>query len=193
MGTERDFSLTARDGLLVSKLKPWATLRNAVIALVLLGLNGFLLGRLDQPLMELAGGEPKLDLRFGYDLTTVQGLLDAYGVEGRSIYVWNLAVDTPFPILGAITAILFALVAFSDPFWQKLLILPPLAFGVTDLIENALLFSIVQGYPSLPPTLIAVTSVVTQVKRAAYYTSALELILSILIIAVMQMRRQQHS
>lgn len=178
---------------LVSRLKEWATLRNAVIALVLFGLNGLLLGRLDQPLMELASGEPKLDLRFGYDLTTVQKLLDAYGAEGRSLYVWNLVADTPFPIFGAIAVILFALIAFSGPFWQKLLILPPLVFGVTDLTENALLFSIVQGYPSLSPTLVAVTSVITQVKRAAFYTSAPELILSVLMVAVMQVRRQQSS
>lgn len=193
MKTERSISFTAKGRLLVSRLKEWATLRNAVIALALFGFNGLLLGRLDQPLMERASGEPKLDLRFGYDLTTVQKLLGAYGVEGRSIYIWNLVADTPFPIFGAIAVILFALIAFSDPFWQRLLILPPLVFGVTDLIENALLLSIVLGYPSLSPTLIAVTSVITQVKRTAYYTSALELIVSVLIVAVKQVRRQQSS
>jgi hypothetical protein len=187
MKTERSISL------LVSRLKKWATLRNVVIALALFGFNGLLLGRLDQPLMKLAGGEPKLDLRFGYDLGTVQRLMDAYGVEGRSLYAWNLAADTPFPILGAIAVSLFALVAFSNPRWQKFLILPLLIFGVADLIENALLFSIVQGYPSLQPALVAVTSVITQVKRTAYYASALVLILSVFMVAVMQLRHQQSS
>ena len=179
--------------LLVSRIKKWATLRNALIALALFATNGLVLGRLDQPLMKLASGEPKLDLRFGYDLATVEKLLNAYGVEGRSIYLLNLAVDTLFPILGAATVVLFAIVAVSDPFWQNLLVVPPLVFGVTDLIENALLLSIVLDYPSLSPTLVAVTSAITQVKRTAYYTSALELILSVLVVALMQVRHQQKS
>lgn len=175
---------------LVSRLKPWATLRNAIIALTFFVLNGFLLARLDQPLIERAGGEPKLDLRFGYDIATVQRIMDSYGAEGRSLYSWNLIADTPFPIFGAIAVSLFALVVFNDSFWQKLFILPPLLFGVTDLIENALLLSIVLDYPSLPPALVAVTSVITQVKRAAYYASMVILILSLLSLVVKRAKHQ---
>jgi len=161
-----------------------------MVALTLFVLNGFLIARLDQPLMERAGGEPKLDLRFGYDLATVQRLMDAYGAEGRSFYIWNLIADTPFPIFGAIAVSLSALVAFRDLFWQKVLILPPLTFGATDLIENVLLLSIMLGFPSLPPALVAVTSVITQVKRAAYYTSVVVLILSLLSIALKRVQRR---
>lgn len=168
-------------------------MRNAIIALTLFVLNGLLIERLDQPLMERANGESKLDLGFGYDFATVQRLMESYGAEGKSLYIWNLVADTPFPIFGEIAVSLFALVAFRDPFWQELFILPPLIFGATDLIENALLLSIVLGYPSLPPALVVVTSIITQVKRAAYYMSALALILSMLLVTVKQVKHQPSS
>lgn len=167
--------------------------RNAVTALAFFVLNELLIARLDQPLMERANGEPKPDLRFGYDLATVQKLMDSYGAEGRSLYTRNPIADTSFLIFGAIAVSLFALVAFPDRFWQILFILPPLVFGTTDLIENALFLSIVLRYPSLPPALVSVTSVITQVKRAAYYTSMLVLIFSLLSIAMMQVKRQPNS
>ena len=175
---------------LVSFFQRFATLRNALIALVLFGINTLALQFLDQPLMGLAGGEPKLDLRFGYSPETVQTLFTAYGDEGRAIYLWNLAVDTPFPVIGAVAMILFTLIAFRSHFWQKILILPPVVFAITDLIENALLASLAVSFPSLPTNLIVVASLITQVKRAAYYASALILIVSILLVAAAEVRKR---
>jgi hypothetical protein len=193
MTTDRKSGSMAAGRQSGSRLDQWATLKNGVIAVVLFGLNGLLLAGLDQRLTGLASGEPKLDLRFGYDLATVQRLMGAYGAEGRSTYVWNLVADTPFPILGAIAVSLFALLAFRGRSWLKLLILPPLLFGVTDLVENALLVTIVGGYPALWPGLIAVASRVTQVKRAAYYTSMLELIVSVLLVALLEVKHRRSS
>lgn len=172
-------------------LRRRATLRNAIIALALFGLNALLLDRLDQPLLERASGEPKLDLQFGYDPATVQRLLRAYGEDGRLIYGWNLLVDTPFPILGSLAVSLFALIAVRNALWQKLALVPPLVFAVTDLAENVLLFSMTQGYPTISVPLVTVTSSITQVKRTAFYTSAVELVLSVTVIAVVLYARKR--
>jgi len=166
----------------------WATPRNALIVLVLFLLNTILLDALDRPLLALASGEPKLDLRFGYDLATVEMLFGAYGEQGRAIYGWNLLVDTPFPVLGGLATVLFIMLAVRRRRWQASLVVPPLLFIITDLVENVLLFSMVQSYPSLSPGLVELASFITQVKRAAFYISAVELILSVLVVAAVRVR-----
>lgn len=163
-------------------------MRIAIVTLVLFGLNGLLLAQLDQPLIKLADGESKLDLKFGYDLTTVQRLLDAYGEEGRSIYVWNLIADTPFPVFGAIAVSMFVLIAFKNQFWRAILVSVPLIFGLTDLVENTILLSIIKGYPAIPSLLVDISSMVTQIKRTAYFASMLELILCVILIIVARLR-----
>src|SRR5689334_7142813 len=88
-------------------LKRWATPRNAFIGLALFIVNVLLLGITDGQLAALAGGAPKLDLRFGYDFATVMQLFESYGAAGRQIYLWNLITDTPFPIIVGVTTMLF--------------------------------------------------------------------------------------
>jgi hypothetical protein len=70
-----------------SELRNLATPKNAFLVLALFILNAIVLGRVDQPLADLTNGEPKLDLRFGYDLATVERLFSAYGEQGRGVYV----------------------------------------------------------------------------------------------------------
>ena len=93
----------------LSKIIKFATPKSAFITLALFILNAIILARFDQPLQDLANGEPKLDLRFGYDLATVERLFDAYGDQGRELYFWDLLVDTPFPVLGGLATILCVL------------------------------------------------------------------------------------
>jgi hypothetical protein len=174
---------------LAARLAKWANPRNAIIALALFGPNAYVLAQFDRPLAALAGGEPKLDLRFGYDLATVERLFEAYGPQGRALYVRDVLVDTPFPILGALAVSLFALLAFRQTRWRGLLLAPPLIFAVTDLIENVLLFALVQAYPALPPGLVAATSLITQVKRTAFYVSAVELLVSAVVWVVARQGR----
>ena len=138
---------------LVSRLRKLATPKNAFIVLALFILNAIILGRVDQPLSNLAGGEPKLDLRFGYDLATVERLFDSYGEQGREWYVWDLLVDTPFPVLGGLATILFVLAAFQNPLWQKVLVIAPIMFIVTDLLENVLFLFLLQSHPFLSSAL----------------------------------------
>ena len=174
---------------LVSKLRKLATPKSAFIVLALFILNAIVLGRVDQPLSDLANGEPKLDLRFGYDLATVERLFDTYGEQGREWYVWDLLVDTPFPVLGGLATILFVLVAFQSPLWQKILVIAPVTFIVTDLLENVLFLFLLQSHPSLSPELVAFSSFVTQVKRTAFYIIFAELVVSGLFVIFVETKR----
>lgn len=150
-------------------IKRWATPRNVTVSAVLLIVSVVALARLDQPLLALAGGEPKLDLRFGYDLPTVLNLLERYGEAGRRTYAWNLVVDTPFPILLSLTAVLMAGLAFHRKTPVLLLSIAPLVFVVFDLIENVLFWIMLGAHPDISAGYVAICSVITQIKRAAYY------------------------
>jgi hypothetical protein len=154
--------------------------RNAFIFLVLFVLNAVLLGQLDRPLEDLANGAPKPDLRFGYSTAELDQIFSAYGEEGRRLYGWNLLADTPFPIFGGLAGVLFVLAAFSDSPWRRLLAAVPLTFLVTDLIENALLFGLAQAYPPLSEPVAAVASLITQIKRTAFYGTVALMVISAL-------------
>lgn len=164
---------------ILERLNIMTTRRTAWIVFALFLVNVVALNALDRPLLTLANGEPKLDLRFGYSAETVQMLFDAYGPEGRTIYTWNLLVDTPFPVLAGLSVILFVLLVIRNPTWQKVLLLAPVVFIITDLIENALLLVMIARFPPVNETFVSVTSLVTQVKRAAFYTSAVELLVAL--------------
>ncbi len=158
----------------------FVSLRNAVIFLALFVINAVLLGRLDEPLEDLANGAPKPDLRFGYSPAELDQLFASYGAEGRRLYGLNLLADTPFPIFGGIAGALFVLVAFRDQPWRKVLAAIPITFLITDLIENALLFGLAQAYPPLFEPIAAVASLITQIKRTAFYLTVLLMIISAL-------------
>jgi hypothetical protein len=174
---------------LLSKLRNFATPKSAFLVLALFILNAIILGRVDQPLSDLANGEPKLDLQFGYDLPTVERLFNAYGEQGRKIYVWDLLVDTPFPVLGGLATILFVLAAFPNPRWQKILVIAPIIFILTDLLENVLILFLIQSHPSISPGLVAFSSFVTQVKRSAFYIIFVELVLSGILVIYAEVKR----
>lgn len=174
---------------LLSKLRNLAAPKNAFFVLALFILNAIILGRVDQPLSDLANGEPKLDLQFGYDLVTVERLFNAYGEQGREMYVWDLLVDTPFPVLGGLATILFVLAAFPNPRWQKILVIAPITFIVTDLIENILILVLIQSHPSISSRLVAFSSFITQVKRSAFYIIFVELVISGIIVIFVETKR----
>ncbi|NIV38480.1 MAG: hypothetical protein GWN58_56410, partial [Anaerolineae bacterium] len=126
---------------------------------------------------------------FGYDLATVQMLFRSYGEAGRSLYLCNLLVDTPFPIFGATATILFVFLAFDRQSARTSLVIPPIVFAITDLIENILIVFMLQRYPYLSPSFVSSVSLVTQVKRAAFYLTAGILPISLIVAiikAVMQ-------
>jgi hypothetical protein len=171
-----------------ARIKRWATPRNALIGLALFIVNVLLLGITDGQLAALAGGEPKLDLRFGYTYDTVMHLFDSYGEAGRQIYLWNLITDTPFPLVVAVTTMLFVGAAFERRPLVLLLCIAPAVFFITDMIENALFLSWLAAYPDISPGAVAFGSVLTQIKRVGWYASALTTIASFVIIVIRALR-----
>jgi hypothetical protein len=167
-----------------ANLKRWATLRNAFIALALLIVNIVVLGMSDRPLEALASGQPKLDLRFGYDLETVMSLFSAYGESGRQLYFWNLVIDMPFPILVAVATVLFVALALDWPIVALLLCVAPAVFMITDLTENILFVSMLRAYPDIDPRLVVFASGLTRVKRVGWYASAVTFLLAFVIVLV---------
>ncbi len=169
------------DGIYAA-LRRWATPRRAWITLAALLVNVVVLDFADRPLEALAGGAPKLDLRFGYTYDAAMSLLGAYGEAGRRLYLWNLAIDTTFPILLALTTVLFAALAVRRK-WPALgLSIAPLEFMLTDLAENVVFVAMVARYPDLSPEAVAAASVLTQIKRIGFYISFVTLVASGLIV-----------
>lgn len=122
----------------LSFINKYANLRNALIVtaflfLVVVPINN----RLTDSLQQLAHGESKLDFHKTYGVTLVRQLFDAYGKQGRAMYAWDLLVDTFYPLAVAGAAMLFALTVVRKPTLQKFLIVFPMIFLVTDVIECA--------------------------------------------------------
>lgn len=133
--------------------------------------------RLTDTLYHLANGVSKLDFHRTYDVAVVRQLFDVYGQQGRAMYAWDLIVDTFYPLAVAGAAMLFALTVVRKPILQKLLIVFPMIFLVTDLIENALLLLFIATYPSLSPTLVSISSLFTRIKLFTIYPTFLEMFL----------------
>ena len=117
----------------------------------------------------------KLDYQRPYDVTFVKQLFELDGEEGRVLYAWDLIVDTFYPLAVARAAILFALTVIRKPTLQKLLIIIPLIFLVTDVIENAFIFLFLGTYPSISPTLVSISSLFTGIKLFMIYPTFYEM------------------
>lgn len=161
---------------LVSYLNKYATLRNALLVTVFLFLIVVPINnRLTDSLYELANGVSKLDYHRTYNVAVVSQLYDAYGKEGRTMYAWDLIVDTFYPLAVAAATMLFALTVVRKPILQNILIVIPLIFLVTDVIENTFLLLFLGTYPSLSPMLVGISSLFTRIKLFAIYPTFYEM------------------
>jgi len=86
-----------------------------------------------------------------------------------------------YPLSQALASILFIRFVIRKPILQKALVLFPLIFLIADLIENALFLTFIWAYPSLLPTLVALASTITGIKRVTLSISYGELFLFMLI------------
>jgi len=163
---------------LLSYINKYANLRNALIVVALLfGVIVPINNRLTASLYELAHGVSKLDYHRTYDAALVKQLYDAYGEQGRAMYAWDLLVDTFYPLAVAGATMFFALNVVRKPILQKLVIVIPMIFLVTDLIENALLLLFLGTYPSLSPTLVGISSLMTRIKLFTIYPTFTEAVI----------------
>jgi len=166
---------------LLSFFQKYATPKNAIIVLVALQIVVQILHKFDQPILALTPGVGKLDLTFNYDTSTVARIFDTYGEQGRTLYAWDLLVDTLYPVFQSLSAILFILLVVRNPFWQKLLILFPVIFVPLDVIENLFFLYFLRTYPSLSAGLVQVANVITMIKLIAVDVTTVEYFLFILL------------
>lgn len=179
---------------LVSYLNKYANLRNALLItaflfLIVVPINN----KMTDLLYALANGVNKLDYQRPYGVALVRQLYEAYGEQGRAIYAWDLIVDTFYLLAVAGAAMLFALTVIRKPILQKLLIVIPLIFLVTDVIENAFLLLFIGMYPSLSPMLVSISSLFTDIKLITIYPTFYEMFLFMpiaIIIAVVSFIRK---
>ena len=162
--------------IVLSYLNKYANLRNALMVtaflfIIVVPINK----RLTSSLYELANSVDKLDFHRTYDVAQVHQLYDAYGEQGRAMYAWDLLVDTFYPLAVAGAAMLFALSVVRKPILQKALIIFPLIFLVTDVIENAFLLLFISTYPSLSPTLVGIASLFTRIKLFTIFPTFYEM------------------
>ena len=163
---------------LLSYLNRYANLRNALIVTVFLFIVVVPINnRMTDSLYKLANGVSKLDFQRPYDVALVRQLYEAYGEQGRALYAWDLLVDTFYPLAVAVATMLFALTAIRKPILQIILLIFPLIFLVTDVIENGLLLLFLGTYPSLSPTLVNISSLFTSIKLFTIYPTFYEMFL----------------
>jgi len=171
---------------LLSFLNRYANLRVSLIVLALLFLViAPINSRMTDSLDELSNGVSKLDFHKSYNVSLVRNLYESYGEQGRALYAWDLLVDTFYPLAVAGAAMLFALTIVRKPILQKLLIVIPMIFLVTDVIENAFLLLFLGTYPSLSPTLVGISSFFTRVKLFTIYPTFYEMFLFMPIAIIM--------
>jgi hypothetical protein len=182
---------------LLAFLNKYANLRDALIVtafllIIVIPLNN----RLTDSLYQLAHGVPKLDFQRTYDVALVSQLFDAYGAQGRAMFAWDLLVDTFYPLAVAGAAMLFALAVVRKPILQIVLIVIPMIFLVTDVIENAFFMLFIAMYPSKSPILVGTANLFTRIKLSIIYPTFYEMIIFMpiaVILAIVSFARRKLS
>lgn len=133
------------------RIHAWATAQHVLV----LGLLLLLLGLLVLPaawsdLMRLSGGVPALDSLWYYNTQTGREHLQAYGRDGRQLYLFiELTVNLIFPIVYTLFSLLMVSWLSQKrragvPNWLVLLLLLPFCF---DLLESAGIIWMLLSYP----------------------------------------------
>lgn len=163
---------------LLINLNQYANRRCAlIVATLFFGVIVPINSKLTASLYEFAHGVSKLDYHRTYDVALVMQLYDAYGEQGRAMYAWDLLVDTFYPLAVAGAVMLFAVIVIRKPILQKLSVAAPLIFLVTDIIENTFLLLFLATYPSLSPTLVDLSSLMTRIKLFTIYPTFAEAVI----------------
>jgi hypothetical protein len=136
------------------------TVAGAAIAAV----NGLDLPLTARRLKGLAGGEPLLDLRFGYGPEEARRLLSRLGASGRASYLTMLwTVDLLLPALFGLS-LWVAIGAGSFGRWRRL----ALFAAAADYLENLAISGLIVAFPDHHPLLAMLASVLTATKFSLY-------------------------
>jgi hypothetical protein len=106
----------------------------------------------DARIQQLSSGLGVPDLLHGFTAAELHARLEAFGDEGRRIYLRAELVDLVYPLVyGAFFAFLIALPArrlLPEGSSWRLLCLAPLAATLLDYLENACFFTILLRWPA---------------------------------------------
>jgi hypothetical protein len=145
-----------------------AALLVAVAGAAIAAVNGLDLPLTARRLQTLAGGEPLLDLRLGYDLDAIRRLLSQLGASGRSSYLTMLwTVDLVLPALFGV-ALWVTIGAGSFVRWRRVAV----AATAADYSENVAISALIMGYPDLHPSVATLAAVLTAAKFSLYALAA---------------------
>ena len=110
------------------------------------------------------GGE-LLDEKPGYTYEEAITALNAYGGDGRTVYLWtSLLLDTLFPLVYVtfFAGVIYRFSVTEGTWWLAFL---PVFGGAWDLIENIQISSMLVAYPDVTELQVASASLFTSVKH----------------------------
>ncbi|NNG03689.1 MAG: hypothetical protein HKM95_06255 [Inquilinus sp.] len=143
-------------------------------------------------LRSLAGGLEPFDLLpGGYDMDYARRLLEAIGSEGRAFYLTRqIPLDLLYPGLFAATFAmvwlwLFARLSSPSPLLRAGALLP-IVVGIADYAENALVVTMLIGFPNLSKGVVKAASLFTVTKSMA---TVLYFVALLCLLAVVGVRR----
>ena len=114
-----------------------------------------------------------LDVQSWYTYDEAMTLLEGYGSDGRTIYLWSsLLMDTLFPVMYVtFLAGLIHRFRLSDRMWWVALI--PLVAGILDLTENVQISLMLISYPDVGELQTATAAIFTAAKHWMFYISGI--------------------
>lgn len=126
-----------------------------------------------------------LDQKMGYSYAEATDAFEAYGDDGRAMYLWiSLLLDTLFPIVYVtfFGGLIYRFRATEGTWWLACV---PILGGVCDLLENAQISAMLLAYPDISESQVAWASSFTQVK---HWIGSLYLVISVLLLLTFVMR-----
>lgn len=115
----------------------------------------------------LGGGKGMLDMQFGYSQSLFSSHLTTLGETGRLLYTRLLGVDVLLVLtMMALQSLLITVLVQKNglaPRW-KVLNLLPFVRALFDILENGLLFILIQAFPTQLPVLTTAASSATVLK-----------------------------
>lgn len=155
---------------MIDKIANRVSKRYVIVSLALvLALGLFMLGVYAPWFSARAGGQPYMETKLGYLPGNLFEMAEAYGAEGRALYIrTSLTLDFLIPLMAGnflIASSLYQLNKLSGKEkWRKPLVVLGVLTTLSDWTENVLMIGILSMYPKQVMALAIAARVMTSVK-----------------------------
>jgi hypothetical protein len=151
----------------------------------------------DARIQQLSSGLGVPDLLHGFTAADLYARLEAFGEEGRSIYLRAELVDLVYPLVyGFFFAFLLALPARrllrADSPW-RLLCLAPLAATLLDYCENACFFTVLLRWPARLDAVASLASVFNVGKWSCFAVALPFTVVGLVTLAITALREKRNA